>query len=145
LLAIFFFVAWLELKREFDAGDRRDRRKAALPVVAALGGMIGPALIFIAINATTDAQPCRAGRSPHSARSAGESAALSEILRRSLTTRKLTSRFSFCDDLRARLIEASATTLKVPPRLPLCSLLVSKSSVDISLRGGAHRREQAGS
>src|SRR4051794_16882372 len=53
LLAIFFFVAGLELKREFVAGDLRDRRKAALPVVAALGGMLGPALIFIAINATT--------------------------------------------------------------------------------------------
>ena len=44
LLAIFFFVAGLELKREFVAGDLRDRRKAALPVVAALAGMAGPAL-----------------------------------------------------------------------------------------------------
>jgi len=50
LLAIFFFVAGLELKREFVAGDLRDPRRAALPVAAALGGMVLPALIFVAIN-----------------------------------------------------------------------------------------------
>ena len=51
LLAIFFFVVGLELKREFVAGDLRDPRRAMLPVVAAAGGMIAPALIFVAINA----------------------------------------------------------------------------------------------
>nr|WP_324199106.1 Na+/H+ antiporter NhaA [Nocardia amamiensis] len=50
LLAVFFFVVGLELKREFVAGDLRDPRRAALPVVAAVGGMAGPALIFIAFN-----------------------------------------------------------------------------------------------
>ena len=50
LLAIFFFVAGLELKREFVAGDLRDPRRAALPVAAALGGIALPALIFVAIN-----------------------------------------------------------------------------------------------
>jgi NhaA family Na+:H+ antiporter len=53
LLAIFFFVAGLELKREFVAGDLRDPRRAALPVVAALGGMAGPAILFVLINANT--------------------------------------------------------------------------------------------
>ncbi|WP_433384989.1 Na+/H+ antiporter NhaA [Actinoplanes sp. CA-142083] len=51
LLAIFFFVAGLELKRELVAGDLRDPRRAALPVAAAVGGMIAPALIYVAINA----------------------------------------------------------------------------------------------
>ncbi len=46
LLAIFFFVAGLELKREFVAGDLRDPRRAALPVSAAVGGMAVPALVF---------------------------------------------------------------------------------------------------
>ena len=46
LLAIFFFVAGLELKREFVAGDLRDPRRAALPVAAAVGGMAVPALVF---------------------------------------------------------------------------------------------------
>ncbi|MDQ3988624.1 MAG: Na+/H+ antiporter NhaA, partial [Actinomycetota bacterium] len=51
LLAIFFFVAGLELKREFVAGDLRDPRHAALPVAAAVGGMAVPALIYLAVNA----------------------------------------------------------------------------------------------
>jgi len=50
LLAIFFFVAGLELKREFVAGDLRDPRRAAIPVVAAVGGMAVPALIFTLVN-----------------------------------------------------------------------------------------------
>jgi NhaA family Na+:H+ antiporter len=50
LLAIFFFVAGLELKREFVAGDLRDPRRAALPVAAAVGGMAVPALIFVLFN-----------------------------------------------------------------------------------------------
>ncbi|WP_371687532.1 Na+/H+ antiporter NhaA [Micromonospora sp. KC721] len=49
LLAIFFFVAGLELKREFVAGDLRDPRRAAVPVAAAAGGVIVPALIYAAI------------------------------------------------------------------------------------------------
>ncbi|OBG23006.1 Na+/H+ antiporter NhaA [Mycolicibacterium celeriflavum] len=51
LLAIFFFVVGLELKREFVAGDLRDPRRAALPIAAAVGGMIVPAAIYLAINA----------------------------------------------------------------------------------------------
>ncbi len=53
LLAIFFFVAGLELKREFVAGDLRDPRRAALPIAAAVGGMAAPALLFVAINLGT--------------------------------------------------------------------------------------------
>ena len=51
LLAIFFFVVGLELKREFVAGDLRDPRRAALPIAAAVGGMVVPALIFVAFTA----------------------------------------------------------------------------------------------
>ncbi|MCV7074001.1 Na+/H+ antiporter NhaA [Mycobacterium rufum] len=43
LLAIFFFVVGLELKREFVAGDLRDPARAALPIAAAVGGMVVPA------------------------------------------------------------------------------------------------------
>lgn len=49
LLAIFFFVVGLELKREFIAGDLRDPRRAALPVFAAVGGMAVPAAVFLAL------------------------------------------------------------------------------------------------
>jgi NhaA family Na+:H+ antiporter len=51
LLAIFFFIAGLELKREFVAGDLRDPRRAAIPVLAAVGGMAVPALLFTVVNA----------------------------------------------------------------------------------------------
>ncbi|MEJ2870381.1 Na+/H+ antiporter NhaA [Actinomycetospora sp. OC33-EN08] len=50
LLAIFFFVAGLELKREFVAGDLREPSRAVLPVAAAVGGMAVPALLFVLIN-----------------------------------------------------------------------------------------------
>jgi NhaA family Na+:H+ antiporter len=49
LLAIFFFVAGLELKREFVGGDLRDLRRAALPVAAAVGGMAVPALLYTGV------------------------------------------------------------------------------------------------
>jgi Na+:H+ antiporter, NhaA family len=50
LLAIFFFIVGLELKREFVAGDLRDPARAALPIAAAVGGMIVPAVIFVGVN-----------------------------------------------------------------------------------------------
>jgi NhaA family Na+:H+ antiporter len=50
LLAIFFFVVGLELKREFVAGDLRDPRRAAVPIAAAVAGMAAPALIFVLWN-----------------------------------------------------------------------------------------------
>ncbi|MEM9466215.1 MAG: Na+/H+ antiporter NhaA [Actinomycetota bacterium] len=50
LMVIFFFVVGLEIKRELIGGELRDPRAAALPAVAALGGMIVPALIYFAIN-----------------------------------------------------------------------------------------------
>lgn len=55
LLALFFFVVGLELKREFVAGDLRDPRQAALPVLAAIGGMAAPALIYLTL-APSDAR-----------------------------------------------------------------------------------------
>lgn len=52
LLAIFFFVAGIELKRELVAGDLRDPKAAVLPVVAALCGMAVPALVYTLTNVT---------------------------------------------------------------------------------------------
>jgi NhaA family Na+:H+ antiporter len=50
LMAIFFFVAGVEIKRELVEGDLRDPRAAALPVLAALGGMAVPAVLFAVVN-----------------------------------------------------------------------------------------------
>jgi Na+:H+ antiporter, NhaA family len=50
LMAIFFLVVGLEVKRELLLGELRDRRRAALPVLAAMGGMIVPVLVYLALN-----------------------------------------------------------------------------------------------
>jgi Na+/H+ antiporter NhaA len=50
LMAFFFLVAGLEARREFDVGDLRERRRIALPVVAAVGYMSVPVLIYLAFN-----------------------------------------------------------------------------------------------
>ncbi len=49
LLAVFFFLVGLELKREFVAGDLRRFSTAIVPVVAALGGVVVPALVYVAV------------------------------------------------------------------------------------------------
>ena len=49
-MAVFFFLVGLEIKREVLAGELASLRQASLPVVAALGGMIVPALIYVALN-----------------------------------------------------------------------------------------------
>ena len=51
IMAVFFFVIGLEIKRELIAGELSSPRRAALPVMAALGGMLVPALIYTAFNA----------------------------------------------------------------------------------------------
>jgi NhaA family Na+:H+ antiporter len=51
LMTLFFFVVGLEIKRELVAGELRDPKKAALPAMAALGGMVVPALIYLALQA----------------------------------------------------------------------------------------------
>jgi Na+/H+ antiporter NhaA len=51
LMTFFFFVVGLEVRREFDVGELRERRRLALPVLAALGGMTVPVAIYLAFNA----------------------------------------------------------------------------------------------
>jgi len=55
LMAIFFLVVGLEIKYEILRGELSDPRKLATPVLAALGGMVGPALVFLALSATMGA------------------------------------------------------------------------------------------
>jgi len=59
LLAVFFFVVGLELKEEIVAGRLRDPRQAAVPVAAALGGVVVPALLFVAVNLSSGAEALR--------------------------------------------------------------------------------------
>ncbi len=50
LMTFFFFVVGLEVRREFDVGELRERRRLALPVLAALGGMAVPIAIYLIVN-----------------------------------------------------------------------------------------------
>lgn len=56
LMVVFFFVVGLEIKREIIAGELSSFKKAALPIVAAIGGMVFPALIYLFFNAGTPAE-----------------------------------------------------------------------------------------
>jgi Na+/H+ antiporter NhaA len=55
LMAVFFLLIGLEVRREFDMGEFRERRRLALPLIAALGGMALPVIIFLAFNPTAEA------------------------------------------------------------------------------------------
>lgn len=54
LMSLFFFVVGLEIKREIVDGELHDRRRAVVPIVAAFGGMIVPAILYFAFNASGD-------------------------------------------------------------------------------------------
>jgi NhaA family Na+:H+ antiporter len=54
LMALFFFVVGLEIKRELVEGELRDPRTAALPAIAAAGGMVVPAVLFVVTTAGTE-------------------------------------------------------------------------------------------
>lgn len=51
LMTIFFFVVGLEIRRELSGGELSDLRRAALPILGAVGGMVAPALLYLAFNA----------------------------------------------------------------------------------------------
>ena len=55
LMVLFFFVVGLEIKRELVVGELNDRKKARLPLIAALGGVILPGIIFVSFNFGGDA------------------------------------------------------------------------------------------
>jgi NhaA family Na+:H+ antiporter len=57
LMAIFFFVVGLEIKYEVLRGELSSLKKVALPVLAAVGGMVAPALVFLAFNMGDDGAP----------------------------------------------------------------------------------------
>jgi NhaA family Na+:H+ antiporter len=124
LLAIFFFVVGLELKREFVAGDLRDPRRAALPIAAAIGGMVVPALIFAAFTAGAGADATRGWAIPTATDIAFAVAVLAVIsthLPAALRTFLLT--LAVVDDLLAITIIAVFYTTKVNVTALLLALI----------------------
>jgi NhaA family Na+:H+ antiporter len=57
LMAIFFFVVGLEIKHEILRGELSNPRRLALPVLAAIGGMVAPAAVYLLVNASPGGQP----------------------------------------------------------------------------------------
>lgn len=55
LMALFFFVIGLEVRRELSVGELTDRHRVTIPVIAGIGGMLIPALLYFALNHGTDA------------------------------------------------------------------------------------------
>ncbi|MFI7431291.1 Na+/H+ antiporter NhaA [Micromonospora sp. NPDC049836] len=125
LLAIFFFVVGLELKREFVAGDLRDPRRAALPVVAALGGMVLPALCYLTVTLAAGGTGLRGWAIPTATDIAFALAVLAVVsshLPQGLRAFLLT--LAVVDDLFAILIIAVFYTADFHP-LPLLGALVA--------------------
>ena len=81
LMTIFFLVVGLEIKREFQTGELQDRRAAALPVVAAIGGMIVPAMLYLALNAGRAGRPGGGSRWPPTSLSLSVSSSSRPVMR----------------------------------------------------------------
>ncbi|WP_144128113.1 Na+/H+ antiporter NhaA [Catellatospora sichuanensis] len=133
LLAIFFFVAGLELKREFVAGDLREPRRAVVPIAAAAGGVVVPALIYLALN-HADASAARGWAIPTATDIAFALAVLAVIGRNlpsALRTFLLT--LAVVDDLIAIAIIAVFYTQSLHP-LPLAAALIPLAAFAVAVQ-----------
>jgi len=134
LLAIFFFLAGLELKREFVDGDLRDPRRAALPVVAAVGGMVVPAVIYVAWNLGADGEP--AGWAIPTATDIAFAVAILAVISTHLPTgmRTFLLTLAVVDDLLAIIVIAAFYTDDLAP------LWLAAAAVPIALFAALVRR-----
>src|SRR5581483_9143128 len=106
LMTFFFLVIGLEAKRELDLGELRERSRLAVPVVAALGGVLIPIGIYLAFNAgTRSAHGWGAAMSTDSAFALGALALLTP--RRATRLRVFMLTLSVVDDLLALLVIAT--------------------------------------
>ncbi len=105
LMVVFFFVVGLEIKREMIVGELASPRRAALPVVAALGGLAVPAAVYLAFNAGTDGM--RGWGIPMSTDIAFSLGVLALLGRRvPLALKVFVAAFAIADDIGAVLIIA---------------------------------------
>ncbi|MEV0830369.1 Na+/H+ antiporter NhaA [Nonomuraea rubra] len=136
LLAIFFFVAGLELKREFVAGDLRDPRRAAIPIAAAVAGVLVPAAIYLLITSSAKADAAGGWAIPTATDIAFALAVLAVIGRHlpaALRTFLLT--LAVVDDVLAIMIIALFYTDHLTP-LPLLAALGPLAAFALLVRRG---------
>ncbi len=123
LMAIFFFTVGLEIKREILVGELASPKKALLPAVAALGGMLIPAAIYMAFNARTEAS--RGWGVPMATDIAFSLGAIAVFGKRlPLGLRVFLSAFAIADDLGAVFVIALFYTQEIVVHLLLISLLI---------------------
>src|SRR5918992_1198609 len=127
LMTFFFFVLGLEARREFDLGDLRERRRFALPLVAALGGMAVPVTIYLLFNlGSSTARGWGIAMSTDTAFALGLLALLGPRFPDRLRAFLLT--VVVVDDLVALVVIATVYT-EAPRLLPLAVALVSFGAV----------------
>ncbi|MFI6743189.1 Na+/H+ antiporter NhaA [Nonomuraea sp. NPDC050451] len=133
LLAIFFFVAGLELKREFVAGDLRDLRRAVVPVAAAAGGVVVPALVYLAVAGQVGASGWAIPTATDIAFALAVLAVIGRCLPDALRTFLLT--LAVVDDLIAIVIIATFYTSHLSV-LPLLAAMVPLAAFALLVRRG---------
>src|ERR1700733_4000869 len=145
LMTFFFLVVGLEAKREFDVGDMRERRRLAVPVLAALGGMAVPVAIFLAINAGgTGAHGWGAAMSTDTAFALGALALLTPRAATRLRVFLLT--LAVVDDLGALVVIATAYTkhVSMTALLVAIGLFAALRARVAQAAGGADRHRAVG-
>ncbi|WP_217707304.1 Na+/H+ antiporter NhaA [Nonomuraea rhodomycinica] len=137
LLAVFFFVAGLELKREFTAGDLRDPRRAAVPVAAALGGVLVPAVAYLVTISLAGAADAGRGWAIPTATDIAFALAVLAVIGRHLPAalRTFLLTLAVVDDLLAILIIAVFYTEHLAP-LPLLGTAVPLAVFSVLVRRG---------
>ncbi len=137
LMTLFFLVVGLEARREFDLGELRERRRAALPLAAGLGGMIVPVVIYVAFNAgQSSAHGWGVAMSTDTAFALGMLALVGPRFPVRLRAFMLT--FSVVDDIVALIVIATVYSAGLHP-LPLLIAAGVFALLVASERSGFHR------
>lgn len=140
LLAIFFFVVGVELKREFVAGDLRDPARAALPIVAAVGGMVAPAAVYVAVNLASGSPHTLGGWAVPSATDIAFALAVLAVISTHLPSalRTFLLTLAVVDDLLAILVIAGFYTDHLAP-VPLLAAVVPIALFGLAVQRGVRQ------
>ena len=139
LMTFFFLVVGLEAKRELDTGELRERRRLAIPVLAAIGGMIVPIAIYLAFNAGgAGAGGWGAAMSTDTAFALGVIALLTPRSATRLRVFLLT--LAVVDDLGALVVIATAYTRHVSPAALIVAIGLFARPARAPLRADGRRQ-----
>jgi Na+/H+ antiporter NhaA len=137
LMTLFFFVAGLEVRREFDIGELRERRRASFPLAAGLGGVVAPVAIFLALNVGHgSAGGWGVVMSTDTAFALGMLALVGPGFPDRVRVFLLT--LSVVDDVIGLIVIATVYTTNLSP-WPLLAALVLFAAIVVAVRLGVHR------